>query len=144
MKKIITTLFAFLMTVGMFAQSTTLGEFAGSEFDNMTPEVNAKAFTDFLKTTYQLNDAQYQAIYDIRLKSAQHVKTLDAAVANGESNAGYKAKRDRIIQNSVVKSLNKFNKQQMYKYQAITVRAEAQAAREKLVKERQAAATENK
>ena len=144
MKKIITTLFAFLMTVGMFAQSTTLGQFDGSEFDNMTPEVNAKAFTDFLKTTYKLDDTQYQAIYDIRLKSAKHVKMLDAAVASGESNVGYKAKRDRIIQAGVTKSLNKFTKHQMNKYQAISVRADAQAAREKLVKERQAAATENK
>lgn len=139
MKRIIITLFAFFMTVGMFAQSTTLGDFDGSEFDNMAPEANAKAFTDYLKTFYKLDDTQYQTIYDIRLKSANHVKMLDNAVANGESNVGYQEKRNQIIEAGVVNTLNKFTKHQMYKYQAITVRAEAQASREKLVKEREAA-----
>jgi hypothetical protein len=139
MKRIIITLFAFFMTVGMFAQSTTLGDFDGSEFENMAPEANAKAFTDYLKTFYKLDDTQYQAIYDIRLKSAKHVKMLDNAVANGESNVGYQEKRSRIIEAGIANALNKFNKQQMNKYKAITVRAEANAERARLVKEREAA-----
>ena len=105
MKKGIFTLFALMISVAVFAQS----DFNGGEFNTMTPEENAKAYTEYLTKTYNLSQQQATKIQDIRLKSAQHVALLDKAIANGESRKGYEVKRDKIIAVGINKVLNQLH-----------------------------------
>ena len=116
MKKIAFTLFALLVTVAMFAQVQYFDGFEGEEFATMTPTENAKAYADFLKEAYSLDADQYKVVYDLRLKTAEHVQLLDNAVASGETRNGYEEKRNKIIEVGHYKVLNKFTSDQLKEY----------------------------
>ncbi len=133
MKKVLFTLLSLFVGVAMFAQSQV---FDGSEFNNMTPKENAEAYTAYMKTSFKLTNVQAVKVYDIRLKSAEHVQTLDKAIESGRSRDGYQEKRNRIIEAGTNKILNIFTRQQVAIYthkqnkaKAIAERKAARAAK---------------
>ena len=115
MKKLAFTLFSLFLTIAVFGQikNNPLKDAAAFE---QTPEQNAQQLVDFLKTECKITTDQATLMYDIRLKSAQHVQTLDKAISNGATTVGYQEKRTKIIEEGANKVLNKLTRDQFRTY----------------------------
>lgn len=121
MKKIALTLFSLLLTLSIFAQSNPITD--ATAFDEKTPEQNATALVDYMKTTFKLTETQAATIYDIRLKTAKKIALVD-----NESRAGLEDKRAQMITADTNLILNKLTTPQMKQYKTLGQLAARKAA----------------